>query len=181
MGGQVLGVKSTADRYGAVAIAIHWVSAAAIIGLLISGTVAEGTEGAGKASILIVHAAVGTLVLLLTLARVAWWLWADKRPAPLAGQPAAQELLARAVHGLLYLAIFVLTLSGIATLALSGAVPALLGQGPLPDFSTVAPRFVHGVVSKLMLALVAVHTLAALYHQFIRRDRLLGRMGIGSI
>ena len=45
---------------------------AAIIGLLISGTVAEGTEGAGKASILIVHAAVGTLVLLLTLARVAW-------------------------------------------------------------------------------------------------------------
>jgi cytochrome b561 len=176
-----MGVKSSTDRYGTVAIAIHWVSAAAIIGLLVSGTVAEGTAGAGKASILVVHATVGTLVLLLTLARVAWWLWADKRPAPLAGQPAAQEWLSRAVHGLLYLAIFVLTLSGIATLALSGAVPALLGQGALPDFSTVPPRFVHGIVSKLMIALVAVHTLAALYHQFIRRDRLLGRMGLGRV
>lgn len=176
-----MGVKSSADRYGSVAIAIHWVSTAAVIGLLISGTVAEGTPGAGKASILVVHAAIGTLVLLLTLARVAWWLWADKRPAPLAGQPASQEFLARAVHGLLYLAIFVLTLSGIATLALSGAVPALLGQGPLPDFSTVPPRFVHGLASKLMIALVAVHTLAALYHQFIRRDRLLGRMGLGRV
>ncbi len=176
-----MGLKSSADRYGTVAIAIHWLSAAAIIGLLISGTVAEGAVGAGKASILVVHAAVGTLVLLLTLARVAWWLWADKRPAPLSGQPATQERLARAVHGLLYLAIFVLALSGIATLALSGAVPALLGQGPLPDLSAVPPRLVHGLVSKLMMALVAVHTLAALYHQFILRDRLLGRMGIGSI
>jgi len=176
-----MSVKSSPDRYGTVAIAIHWVSAAAIIGLLVSGTVAEGAEGAGKVSILVVHAAVGTLVLLLTLARVAWWLWADKRPAPLAGQPAAQEFLARAVHGLLYVAIFVLALSGIATLALSGAIPALLGQAELPSFSDVPPRVVHGLVSKLMIALVVVHTLAALYHQFIRRDRLLGRMGIGSI
>lgn len=176
-----MGLKSASDRYGTVAIAIHWVSAAAIIGLLVSGTVADGAVGAGKTSILVVHATIGTLVLLLTLARVAWWLWADKRPVPLAGQPAAQEMLARAVHGLLYVAIFVMTLSGIATLVLSGAVPALLGQGTLPDFSTVPPRFVHGIVSKLMIALVAVHTLAALYHQFIRRDRLLGRMGLGRV
>jgi len=147
----------------------------------VSGTVADSTVGVGKASILVVHATIGTLVLLLTLARVAWWLWADKRPVPLAGQPAAQEMLARAVHGLLYLAIFVLALSGIATLALSGALPALLGQGALPDFSTLPPRFVHGLVSKLMIALVAVHTLAALYHQFIRRDRLLGRIGLGRV
>jgi cytochrome b561 len=176
-----MGLKSASDRYGTVAIAIHWVSAAAIIGLLVSGTVADGAVGASKTSILVVHATIGTLVLLLTLARVAWWLWADKRPVPLAAQPAAQEMLARAVHGLLYVAIFVMTLSGIATLVLSGAVPALLGQGPLPDFSTVPPRFVHGIVSKLMIALVAVHTLAALYHQFIRRDRLLGRMGLGRV
>ena len=175
-----MGVKSSADRYGAVAIAIHWVSAAAVLGLLISGTVAHDSAAAEKASILLVHASVGTLVLLLTLARVAWWLWADKHPAPAPG-PAAQQLLARAVHGLLYVAIFVLTLSGIATLALSGAIPALLGEGTLPSFSGLLPRSVHGIVGKLMIGLIGLHTLAALYHQFILRDRLLGRMGLGRV
>lgn len=175
-----MGVKSSTDRYGAVAIAIHWVSAAAVLGLLVSGTVAHGSPAPEKASILVVHASVGTLVLLLTLARVAWWLWADKQPAPVAG-PAVQQLLARAVHVLLYLAIFGLAASGIATLVLSGAIPALLGQGTLPSFSGLLPRSVHGLGSKVMMALIAVHTLAALYHQFIRRDRLLGRMGLGRV
>lgn len=32
-----------------------------------------------------------------------------------------------------------------------------------------------------MLVLLALHVGAALYHQFIRRDRLLARMGIGSV
>jgi cytochrome b561 len=175
-----MGVKSSEDRYGAVAIAIHWVSAAAVLGLLVSGTVAHGSPAPEKASILLVHATVGTLVLLLTLARAAWWLWADRHPAAVPG-PAGQQFLARAVHLLLYGAIFVLAGSGIATLALSGAVPALLGEGTLPSFSGLLPRSVHGLASKLMIGLVALHTLAALYHQFVLRDRLLARMGLGRV
>jgi len=31
-----------------------------------------------------------------------------------------------------------------------------------------------------MLGLLALHIGAALYHQFIRRDRLLSRMGVGA-
>ena len=92
-----------------------------------------------------------------------------------------QEWLSRLVHGLLYLSIFLLAASGIATLVFSGAVPALLGEGSLPSFAGVPPRLVHGLASKLMIALVVLHVAAALYHQFIRRDRLLGRMGIGPV
>jgi cytochrome b561 len=173
-----MGLKSTTDRYGSVAIAFHWVSALVIIGLLISGTVAAGAPAVTKQSILPIHAVMGSLVLLLTLARLAWWAWADKHPSAATG-PRLQQLAAKAVHGLLYVAVLVLGISGIATIALSGALPALLGQGPLPDFSTVPPRIAHGITSKLLLALVAVHIGAALYHQFIRRDRLLARMGLG--
>ena len=50
---------------------------------------------------------------------------------------------------------------------------------PLPDFSEVLPRLAHGIMSKVLLVLLAGHIGAALYHQFIRRDRLLARMGIG--
>lgn len=173
-----MGLKSTADRYGSVAIAIHWVTALAIIGLLVSGTVAAGAPAATKQSILPIHAAMGSLVLLLTVLRLAWWALADRHPSAAPG-PRAQQLAARVVHGLLYVSVLVLGISGIATIALSGALPALLGQGSLPDFSTVLPRLAHGITSKLLLALVAVHIGAALYHQFIRRDRLLARMGLG--
>ena len=174
-----MGLKSTATRYGSVAITIHWVSAAAIIALLISGTVRAGAVGEGNRSILPIHASIGSLVLLLTLLRIGWWVWGDKRPQPVPNQPPMQKLAARIVHGLLYAGIIVLGASGIATLALSGAVPALLSGAPLPDFSGLLPRLTHGIVGKAMIALLVLHVGAALYHQFIRRDHLLGRMGIG--
>lgn len=175
-----MGLKSTPTRYGTVAIAIHWVSALAVLALLVSGTIMAGAAGEAKRSILPVHATVGALLLLLTLLRLAWWAWGDRRPEPVSGQPPAQKLAARIVHGLLYLAIIVLAASGIGMLALSGAIPALLSGAPLPDFTGLAPRQGHGVVSKLLMALLALHIAAALYHQFVRRDRVLGRMGIGS-
>ena len=174
-----MGLKSTATRYGSVAIAIHWVSAVAIIALLISGTVMAGAVGEAKRSILPIHATIGSLVLLLTLVRIGWWVWGDKRPQPVPNQPRMQELAARIVHGLLNAGIIVLGASGIATLALSGAIPALLSGAPLPDFSGLLPRLTHGIVGKAMIALLVLHVGAALYHQFIRRDHLLGRMGIG--
>lgn len=170
--------KSTSTRYGAVAITLHWVSAVAIFGLLASGTVMSGVPER-VATMLPIHAAVGVLVLLLTLARIAWWLFADRHPAAVAGQPAIQLLLARLVHGLLYVAVLVLAASGIGMLALSGALAALLSGAPLPDFAGLAPRLAHGLASKLLIGLLVLHVGAALYHQFMRRDRLLARMGIG--
>jgi cytochrome b561 len=38
----------------------------------------------------------------------------------------------------------------------------------------------HGLTSSLLLALVALHFGAALYHQFILKDNLLARMWFGK-
>jgi cytochrome b561 len=126
------------------------------------------------------HMALGITALLLTLVRIGWWIWGDTRPAPVAGLPAAQEWASRIVHGLLYLVILVLASSGITTIILSGAIPALLSGAPLPDFAGLIPRTAHGIAGRALLVLLAAHIGAALYHQFIRRDRLLARMGIGA-
>ena len=170
--------KSTPTRYGATAIALHWSSAAAVILLLVSGLVAANAVDGPPPALLLVHAALGILALLLTLVRIVWWLGFDRRPQPV-DMPGWQRSAAAAVHGLLYLSLLVMGASGIATLVLSGAVPALLSGGPLPDFSLVLPRAVHGIVSKLLLVLLVAHVGAALYHQFVMRDRLLARMGLG--
>ncbi len=174
--------KSTPDRYGSVAIAIHWVTAILIIGLIIAGFIAADTpDSAAKASILRVHAPLGAAVLALTIFRIFWWQFADKKPASVGGIPRYQEVAAKAVHGLLYVAIIGLAVSGIVMIALSGAGEILFGDapGPLPDFWDFAPRYGHAILARLMVALFVFHAGAALYHQFIRKDRLLSRMGIG--
>jgi cytochrome b561 len=176
-----MSLKSTTRRYGSVAIAIHWTSAALIIAALIGGLVMVNAADPGlKRMILPIHATLGSLALLLTLVRIGWWIWGDRRPRPVTGMPAAQEWAARAVHALLYLLVLILGASGIATLVLSGAIPALVSGTALPDFSELAPRLAHGLMGRLLLVLLATHIGAALYHQLIRRDRLLSRMGVGA-
>jgi cytochrome b561 len=177
-----MGWKSSGNRYGAVAMAMHWVTAAAIFGLLASGLIMDSmVDQAAKMNILRVHVLIGAGVLLLTLLRIAWWAFADRKPGEPAGQPRWQASAARWVHRLFYLVIIVMGASGVAMIALSGAGYILFAgaPGPLPEFETYAPRAAHGLAAWVLMAMIAAHVGAALYHQLIRGDRLLGRMGLG--
>ena len=175
-----MAMKSTSTHYGAVAITIHWTSAIAIVGTFTFGLMAAGaTDPTTEVALLRGHIVLGSLVLILTLLRIGWWIWGDRRPAPVAGLPRVQELAAKAVHYGIYAVILLMASSGITTIILSGAGPALVAGTALPDFSEIIPRIAHGIMSKLLLALLVAHIGAALYHQFIRRDRLLARMGLG--
>lgn len=176
-------IKSSVDRYGAVAIAIHWIAAALILALLVSGfRAANLSDAATKAGVLRFHVAGGLLVLLLTLARIAWWAFADTKPLPVAGASRLQNGLARVVHVLFYIVTLGMAASGIGMMVLSGAGAILFGDagGLLPDFTRFPPRVPHGLGGRLMVALFVLHTAGALHHQFILRDRLLARIGIGS-
>ena len=65
----------------------------------------------------------------------------------------------------------------------TGLPPIVLGrsQAPIPAGIHDAPAHtVHAAIGVVLISLVAVHTLAALYHQFLRRDALLGRMWFGQ-
>jgi cytochrome b561 len=175
--------KSSPDRYGAVPIAIHWISALAIIIMLTSGLVAANAgDAAAKASILRVHVIVGTCVLILTSLRIVWWLAIDRRPNDKAGLPGWQASLSHVVHYALYAVILAMLSSGVALALLSGLIPILFGgaSAVLPNFAAYPPLLVHDTGGWVMLGLLAAHIGAALYHQFGRRDHLLARMGIGS-
>jgi cytochrome b561 len=176
-----MSAKSTSSRYGSVAIAIHWVSALAVILAFAGGFIAAHIAPPEyRPQILVGHITFGLIVFALTLLRIVWWWVADKHPAPPMNQPQWQRATANAVHGLLYVLLVLMATSGVATLIASGAVPAILSGGPLPDFEDLIPRMAHGLMSRVLLALFVVHVAAALYHQFIRRDRLLARMGVGA-
>jgi cytochrome b561 len=80
------------------------------------------------------------------------------------------------VHIFFYVVILGMIVSGIGMVPLSGAGPVIFGgEGSLPDFWKYPPRIPHGIGARLLLALLVLHTGAALYHQFVRRDSF-GRM-----
>ncbi|MCY4030529.1 MAG: cytochrome b/b6 domain-containing protein [Hyphomicrobiales bacterium] len=173
-----MSLKSSSNQYGTVAVTIHWLSALFILVLIGSGWLVHETEDlATKADILKVHVSLGVLVLLLTLARIAWWKFFDSKPEPV---PMArwQDRAARTVHVLLYIVLLVMAASGIGMMVLSGAAPVIFGisTGTLPDFWDYPPRIPHEIGGKLIIALFVVHAGAALYHHFVQRDGLLDRM-----
>ncbi|MGI9350080.1 MAG: cytochrome b [Rhizobiaceae bacterium] len=48
------------------------------------------------------------------------------------------------------------------------------------DFNSVFARMVHGILTKLLIALIGLHVVGALYHQFIVKDRLFARIWFGK-
>ena len=173
-----MALKSSADRYGTVAMIIHWLTAIAILGLLWAGfTAADTADEAAKIQLLRLQTSAGIAVLSLTIFRVCWWLFTDRRPQEVAGLPRWQAMSARIVHVMFYLVIIVLGASGIGLMALSGAGDVVWGNAVgLPDFREYGPRTSHGIAARLLVALTVLHVIAALYHQFARRDGTLSRM-----
>lgn len=174
-------MKSRPDRYGSVAVTIHWLSALAILALIGSGFgAATSADPAAKLGLLQLHVPLAITVLVLTLARIAWWVFADRKPDPIAGTSRLQDVGARGVHLLLYGALFLLFGSGIGLLTMSGAGNVLVtGTGVLPDFTQFAPHAAHLAGALLLIVLLAAHVGAALYHQLVRRDNIFRRMWYG--
>jgi cytochrome b561 len=54
------------------------------------------------------------------------------------------------------------------------------GRGTLPPDLWVYPiRSLHYLISRLLMALIALHITGALYHTFVLKDGLLRRMAFG--
>jgi cytochrome b561 len=91
-----------------------------------------------------------------------------------------QVMAAKVVHAAFYPLLLAVAASGIAMIALSGAAAVLFfgAAGSLPDFWAYAPRAPHMIFAYALIGLVVLHIAAALFHQFVKRDGLLARMGL---
>lgn len=174
--------QNTERAWGAVAKSIHWLVAILILGQLVLGTIAEEARISPlKLDLFVWHKSIGVSILLIVILRVAWRL---KNPPPAApdGLAVWEKRLARVSHGLLYLLMIVVPLTGWwisdtsrIPFRLYWAVPVPDLMAPHRDLSELAAD-VHGVLTKLLLAIVIVHILAALRHHFLLRDDTLLRM-----
>ncbi len=173
----------TVRRYHTVLVVLHWVLAAGLIFMLLMGTFSlDKLPNSSPDKIgalqghMIVGITIGTLMLLRLITRMN-----TSHPAPARTGSALLDRLGRLAHWTLYLLVFVMAASGLGTALLAGLPDIVFGGiGSLPtDFKGLLPRAVHGIVAKLLMLVITLHVMAALWHQFLRRDALLARMGLG--
>ncbi len=171
-------------RYHPALVILHWLLAMLVIIALIAGKVIlESTPNSDPAKLfsLRAHMSIGLAVLVLMVLRVVI-RWRSATPPPAAAGHPALNLAARLMHPALYLLVFGMALSGVA-LSVAAGLPGIVFGGAgaaLPEtFDSFAARGVHGLLSGLLIALIALHIAAALWHQFMRRDGLMGRMWLG--
>lgn len=166
--------------YNRLTRVFHWGMAPLIVGMLALGFLFEGIpKGPVKGSLMDLHKLVGTLLLVLTVARLAW-VAATGHPASAPGQPAWQRLTARAAHAGLYVAMLGMAGSGFLASNFSRGVK-FFGIA-LPQFGGLDPALgktlmtFHMGFAWFLVGLLAAHVFAALWHQYVRRDATLERM-----
>jgi cytochrome b561 len=174
---------TTPKRYHPVLVSLHWLLAFMTLFALAMGSLKLQhipNDLPEKLMALRGHMTAGSLILILTLIRLVVRL-KTKHPAHIETNSGLLNGLAALMHYGLYLAVVLVVASGLV-LAVEADLPAAVfgGSAALPaDFTGFASRVAHGWIAKVLLLLIAGHILAAFYHQFIRKDGLLGRMWFG--
>jgi cytochrome b561 len=171
------------QRYTSTAIALHWLIAVLIVCAFALGLVMTDIPGLTPAKLRYVswHKWLGVTVLALAALRLLWRL-AHRPPALPQAMPGWQRGAAHGLHGLLYLLIFAVPMSGYAFSLAAGVPVKYLGLIPLPVLFeknlVLKPilREVHYWLDMTLAAAVALHVAAALKHQFLDRDGVLARM-----
>ena len=174
----------TAERYSRGAVILHWLIAVLIALNYAAAWVSEDMPKEDKLQVMANHKAIGIIILLLTLVRIGWRLLHS--PPPLGESLKAWEVaLAKVVHGLAYLAMLAIPLSGWAMhSAFSGGKPVgLFGLFAFPALPMAQNKplgevleAVHGSLATLLLVLMALHVAGALKHQLLDRDGSMRRM-----
>lgn len=172
-------------RYHPALVILHWLLAIMIIGrLIVGGQFLAETPNSDpfKITALAVHMSTGMLILVLMVVRLIVRMATAKPPHADIGNDLLNKG-AVAAHWGFYVLVFAMCISGLATANIAD-LPAIVfgGSGePLPaNFDDIAPRVAHGVIATLLGLLILSHVAAGLYHQYARKDGLLGRMWFGD-
>lgn len=169
-------------RYSSVAIVIHWLVAALIIVSFAIGLTVDNFPKSWTGAVINTHALAGLSVLALTIFRLAWRLNHKPPEYPRDMSPAVKRL-SHLVQAVLYVLMIAVPVVGIPTLLYRGRGLDFGLFGIASPFERAPDIFhplteIHELGAFALLGLAAGHMLAALYHQVVRKDAIMGRMAL---
>ena len=168
-------------RYSPTSVALHWLLAILIVGMIGVGWYMLSIEDEpGSGQFFTLHKSIGIVVLALVAWRLMWRLGHPPAPLPVS-VPAWQVRASKASHRLLYAAMIAMPLLGLAGSAYSKRGIEFFGlaipRAVTPNDGLAETLFTaHSVVAWVLVALIAIHVLAALKHLIVNRDGVFERM-----
>lgn len=168
-------MKEVEVRYSAVARALHWGVAFAIIGEYLIGLSID-TFGWKN-----LHLQFGFIILLLVSLRIFWRL-THKYPQFDDGLSRFNSIAAHAGHGVLYLLTLIIPVLGVVLVITKGKSFSVLGIPIEPLMSPMAYntrhliKLTHVYLAHTIIIIAAGHVLMALLHQFVNQHPVLSRM-----
>lgn len=175
--------RNNTDRYGIVSILFHWVTALTVFGLFALGywMVGLGYYDTWYHRAPEIHKSIGMLLLILTVARLAW-RHISPAPKALVTHGTMVRRASKAGHLLLYLGLLAVMFAGYFISTADGVgvsvfgwftIPAAVSQGASQaDLAGV----IHRYLAWGLVIFAVAHGLAAIKHHVIDRDRTLVRM-----
>ncbi|HEY2976932.1 MAG TPA: cytochrome b [Burkholderiaceae bacterium] len=178
-------LQNTEQRYGAVALALHWLMAAVLVALLAMGLYMASLPDVGfdtrKIVLILYHKQLGLVALMLAALRLAWRV-GSVLPSLVRTLPEWQKVIARFVHLSFYGLMFALPITGWLMSSAAGIPVPLFGLFDLPDLVPYSDRSfqalvaIHKWLGYALIACIAVHVGAALRHHFVLKDETLRKM-----
>lgn len=178
-------LTNTEQRYGAVAMGLHWLMALLLVALVALGLYMTSLPDVGfdkkKIGLVLLHKELGIAALVLGGLRLGWRM---RNPLPrlAGGIPDWQQVAARFVHLSFYALIFALPLTGWMMSSATGIPVSFFGLFELPDLVPYNERTfrtfieIHRWLGYALIGCFCVHAGAALRHHWVARDDTLRKM-----
>jgi cytochrome b561 len=173
------------QRYHPILVALHWLMAVMILvalaagGLLLANMPPDSPDKvAGLGGHMTFGMAIGVLLILRLVVRTR-----STHPPQAATGNEMLDRIGRWTHWGFYVLIAGMVLTGLASALGAGLFPIVYAGAAetLPlELYDLPQRAAHGLIASLLVALIALHIAAALYHQFVLKDGLLRRMWFGK-
>lgn len=172
-------MNDSKERYGAMTRWLHWGMGLLIVWQFVKffDRIDDGEHWVGE-TLASWHVSIGSVLLILIVLRLIWAvLQKNKRPE----QDPATAVLVKLGHGLLYLGMLLLPVTGLMIMIGNGygwdpfGVELVPGGGAEIGWMATLGS-VHSLIAWCLLILVAGHIGMALLHHAMRRDGVLQRM-----
>ncbi|MDZ4096874.1 MAG: cytochrome b [Paracoccaceae bacterium] len=158
--------RNTPHSFGRISRLLHWAMALLVIGMLVLGNrIADLQPGLANLWLYGLHKGIGMSLLALALLRV---IWHHVTPPPRPIGTGLQTQAARAVHLAFYLLLLAIPLVGWVASSATGLDVMLFDRWRVPGIAPVSEVWektgfaLHATLTKLLVALISLHVLAAL-------------------
>ncbi len=173
-------ITNSSEEYGLLAKLFHWVTFILLIAQVPFGFYLVGLEfSVRRIDLENIHILIGISVFYFVLIRLIWKLF---NPSPKSEHNffKGQALIAKANHFLLYVSIFLITVSGVLKkLYMGERLNFFILQYAFKesDFQLADTFYtLHIYANYLLIALVSLHILATIAHHVFFKDKVLKKM-----